>query len=94
MLREYDVVHVYNLEMSVDYQAILVSLHDDGTALVRSEITGKEYNVEISDLHEIGEAQHNAHSTLGESATSQAVINTEILSTSDGVPPSAPARVA
>jgi hypothetical protein len=39
-------------------------------------------------------AQHNAHPTLGESATSQAVSNAETLSTSDGVPPSAPARVA
>lgn len=39
-------------------------------------------------------AQHNAHSTLGESATSQAVSNAENLSTSDGVPPSAPAQVA
>lgn len=39
-------------------------------------------------------AQHNAHPTLGESATSQAVTNAETLSASDGVPPSAPARVA
>lgn len=39
-------------------------------------------------------AQQNAHPTLGESATSQAVTNAETLSTSDGVPPSAPARVA
>lgn len=39
-------------------------------------------------------AQQNAHPTLGESATSQAVTNAETFSTSDGVPPSAPARVA
>ena len=39
-------------------------------------------------------AQQNAHPTLGESAPSQAVSNAETLSTSDGVPPSAPARVA
>lgn len=39
-------------------------------------------------------AQQNAHPTLGDSATSQAESNAETLSTSDGVPPSAPARVA
>lgn len=39
-------------------------------------------------------AQQNAHLTLGESAPSQAVSNAEAVSTSDGVPPSAPAQVA
>lgn len=39
-------------------------------------------------------AQQNAHPTLGESATSQAVSEAETLSTSDSVPPSAPVRVA
>lgn len=39
-------------------------------------------------------AEHNAHLTLGESATSQTVFNAEAVSASDGVPPSAPAQVA
>jgi len=39
-------------------------------------------------------AQQYAHLTLGESAPSQAVSNAEAVSTSDGVPPSAPAQVA
>lgn len=39
-------------------------------------------------------AQQNAHPTLGKSADLQAVSEAETLSTSDGVPPSAPARVA
>ena len=39
-------------------------------------------------------AEQNAHLTLGESAPSQTVFYAEAVSTSDGVPPSAPAQVA
>ena len=49
---ENDVVHVYNPEFGVDYEALLIRLYDDGTALVRSESTGKEHSVEIGDLRE------------------------------------------
>ena len=42
----------------------------------------------------VNAAQQSVHLTLGDSATSQAVSEAETLSTSDGVPSSAPARVA
>lgn len=48
-----DMVHVYNEEFGVDYQAVVLDVFDDGTAQVQSTVTGKKYSVEVTDLHNL-----------------------------------------